>query len=750
MVGSGYKRRDRNAKGARAGGMVVACFLTALAIFPPLSWSRSFVYVANDFSENISAYSVASNGGLSPVKGSPFSSDGWAPLGVALSPDGKDLYVTDSESEGVSAYSIAADGSLSSVPGSPFATGHGPWGVALRPDGANLYVANEGANSVSAYSVAADGSLNPVAGSPFSTGSALTRMGSNGVAVSPDGKHLYVSNQIASSVSAFSIAADGSLNPVAGSPFATGANPRAVSVSPDGQYLYLVNQISEDISAYSIAADGSLSPVMGSPFAIEGLPLGVAVSADGRHLYVAHVAFGNDVWGYSIAADGSLSPVTGSPFATGGIRGNSVAVSPDSSHLYTTNSTSKNVSAFSISVNGSLNSIAGSPFATGSGPLQIAVSPDQGPAAAFSMTPKPTGDPSSFDASASSDPDGEVAAYRWDFGDGQTQVTPSSTVAHIYTDPGEYTVTLTVTDDAGCSTTRTFTGQTVSCNGSPLARLSHRATIPVGVSLSASLTGSGSGSVSSSPLGIACPDACSYAYVSGTRLMLAATPAANSTFGGWSGGGCAGTGPCQVTLNADTDLIATFNKVLPSPPRALTVGLTGGGKGSVDDSTDAISCPSACSHSFDNGTEVTLTATPASGSIFAGWSESGCASERTCRVTVGSDTTLSASFTKAPPAAPRLRIGKAKEKTVHSGLRIAVHGTIAAGARGAVRIQARIRVGGRWVTVSRRARIAAGGWRGQLPLAPAPDPDSLIHFSATFGGSPGFRLGWDELRLWPR
>jgi hypothetical protein len=34
-----------------------------------------------------------------------------------------------------------------------------------------------------------------------------------------------------------------------------------------------------------------------------------------------------------------------------------------------------------------------------------------------------------------------------------------------------------VTDDAGCSTAQIFTGQTMSCNGSSLARVSHQVTV---------------------------------------------------------------------------------------------------------------------------------------------------------------------------------------------------------------------------------------------------------------------------------
>jgi PKD repeat protein len=70
-----------------------------------------------------------------------------------------------------------------------------------------------------------------------------------------------------------------------------------------------------------------------------------------------------------------------------------------------------------------------------------------------------------------------VASYDWDFGDGATSTTSGPTTSHTYAAPGNYTATLTVTDDAGCSTERIFTGQTMSCNGSPVAKVSHQVTV---------------------------------------------------------------------------------------------------------------------------------------------------------------------------------------------------------------------------------------------------------------------------------
>lgn len=56
-----------------------------------------------------------------------------------------------------------------------------------------------------------------------------------------------------------------------------------------------------------------------------------------------------------------------------------------------------------------------------------------------------------FDASASSDSDGTIAQYEWDFGDGTTE--SGSITQHLYTAAGTYTARLTVTDDGGGSDT---------------------------------------------------------------------------------------------------------------------------------------------------------------------------------------------------------------------------------------------------------------------------------------------------------
>jgi Divergent InlB B-repeat domain/Putative Ig domain len=86
----------------------------------------------------------------------------------------------------------------------------------------------------------------------------------------------------------------------------------------------------------------------------------------------------------------------------------------------------------------------------------------------------------------------------------------------------------------------------------------------------------------------------------------------------------------------------------------LQVTKNGTGSGTVSSSPSGIACGTSCSRSFSGGTTVTLTATPASGSIFAGWSGGGCAGSGSCVVRISNNTTVTATFnpSAAPPPPP--------------------------------------------------------------------------------------------------
>jgi hypothetical protein len=80
----------------------------------------------------------------------------------------------------------------------------------------------------------------------------------------------------------------------------------------------------------------------------------------------------------------------------------------------------------------------------------------------------------------------------------------------------------------------------------------------------------------------------------------------------------------------------------------LSVSLAGSGSGSVSGSP--IACPGTCSGYIGVGGTVALSATPTSGSTFAGWSGGGCSGIGTCSVTMSADQTVTATFNLNPPS----------------------------------------------------------------------------------------------------
>jgi hypothetical protein len=147
-------------------------------------------------------------------------------------------------------------------------------------------------------------------------------------------------------------------------------------------------------------------------------------------------------------------------------------------------------------------------------------------------------------------------------------------------------------------------------------------------------TGAGGGTVTSSPTGIDCGETCTAEFEEGAEVALSATPAAGSTFAGWSGA-CSGTGECKVTIGEAQEVEAEF---VATPKFSISLENVGEGSGTARSTPAGIDCGSECSAEFSEGAKVTLTAAPASGSKFVEWSGEECAgsTEATCEFTVPS------------------------------------------------------------------------------------------------------------------
>ncbi len=235
-----------------------------------------------------------------------------------------------------------------------------------------LFVNNQAAtgNSIAGYSVAVDGTLTALAGSPVATGGLGANAACSSVnrlALSAGNNLLFVSNGGDQTISAFAIdPTSGALTSAAGSPFASGLTLDAcsgisLSATPDGRFLMASSN--GQIKTFSIGAGGVLTSL--STAANPVVPnAGMKISASGQLLAVSN---GASVSVFSINPDGSLTAVAGSPFAeagTGTLAG--LDFSSTSGLLFgaEASATAAFADAWTIGANGVLSSVAGSPFST--------------------------------------------------------------------------------------------------------------------------------------------------------------------------------------------------------------------------------------------------------------------------------------------------------------------------------------------------------------------------------------------------
>jgi DNA-binding beta-propeller fold protein YncE len=498
---------------------VVTALIAGAVVVPASAPAAQRLYLSDFNTPKVGAYALAPGGAVgAALSGSPYATGSISEEGVAVTADGSSLYAVGHGE--VAAFSIGGDGSLAPIDAESRA-GTNFYGVAVSPDGRFVYAAdNNTASSIFTYSRASDGTLTPIASSAPATVSL------GGLAMASDGRHLYATAAGKNLVLTYSIAADGSLSTAPGSAVPGGPSPYGIALSPDGRFLYVVSSgPGSEIRTYAIAADGSLSAV-GSPVPSQGdRALGLNVTPDGEHLYVANYDSSN-LGAFSIGADGTPAPLAGSPVALTGAPG-AIGIDATGDRLYVPDGSAPGTFVLSLDSSGLPAQLAGSPFPTGmTGEFQsVALSPDQPPTASF--TTKVNNKRIAFDATGSTDPDGSVARYDWDFGDGGTLANGGPTPTHKYHGPKQ-PATLTVSDEAGCSTAYVSAGTTPYCNGGPSARLT---LTPFQAKLHGGASQKLRGAVR---VKLSCPVACDVKVVGRVKLSGRGTRAKKATLKGAS------------------------------------------------------------------------------------------------------------------------------------------------------------------------------------------------------------------------
>ncbi len=175
------------------------------------------------------------------------------------------------------------------------------------------------------------------------------------------------------------------------------------------------------------------------------------------------------------------------------------------------------------------------------------------------------------------------------------------------------------------------------------------AVVPRASPVTVAAGGSGSGTITSTPAGLSCrvvagqtSGTCTFSFPGDAQVSLVATADPGSGFAGWSDA-CATAGTattCVVTADQARSARATFGAL-----RTLSVGGAGDGAGAIGSTPGGIACTvgatsgGTCSAQFLDGTTVTLTASPATGNTFAGWSgDCAAASGPACTLTISSAT----------------------------------------------------------------------------------------------------------------
>lgn len=234
-----------------------------------------FVFVANQAASSISVFAIGVNGALSPVAGSPFAST--SPFGLAINPAGSILFATNfpdsmtSDLNTVSSFQIGTNGALTAVAGSPFSTASSAGfasslGLATDPAGKFLFVGNHMAQSIVPFSIGAGGALTPASAPPAPAAGCTVSCHNNPLrlAVHPNSQFVYATNVQAGTVSVFK-ATNGMLSSIGEAP--AGQHPFGVALDPSGTFLFVVNKVDSSISAYSVnSVTGMVAPLSGSPF----------------------------------------------------------------------------------------------------------------------------------------------------------------------------------------------------------------------------------------------------------------------------------------------------------------------------------------------------------------------------------------------------------------------------------------------------------------------------------------------------
>ena len=249
---------------------------------------------------------------------------------------------------------------------------HHPW-----RDAGNVYVNDNTstANTVAAFQRRPDGSLQPLPGSPFATGGAGTGagIGSQGsLQTAFDGRYVLAVDAGSNQISVLAVRRDGSLRPVPGGTVSSGGS-QPVSVAVHDDLVYVANAGigagTTNYTGFVLGVDGVLHPLPGSTISLPdgSQPGDVLFNATGSKLAATRVGT-SLIDSFIVDRGGLLHAAPGAPYAAQGPGPFGSEFRPtDPGQLFVSNAHggagNGTVSAFRDARDGTLTSIGSSPFA---------------------------------------------------------------------------------------------------------------------------------------------------------------------------------------------------------------------------------------------------------------------------------------------------------------------------------------------------------------------------------------------------
>ncbi len=249
-----------------------------------------FLFVADTFAPGFSnslpgpgqidIFAIGPDGSL-PSTPTATVSAGLNPTGITVLPNGSFVYVVQQGTQSIGAYSVGATGALTPLVSNIHA-GIEPYAIVVDPKGRFIYVTDSTQNLLLAYLVQTDGLLVPLINGPF-----RTDLRPRGLVIDPRGQFLYTANFNANNVGAYAIDQNtGNPTAVASSSNVTGAGPTCVAIEPaTGRFVYISNFIDGTITGAKLSnLTGALVPLQNSPYNTQtGDTTCVVAVASGSH-----------------------------------------------------------------------------------------------------------------------------------------------------------------------------------------------------------------------------------------------------------------------------------------------------------------------------------------------------------------------------------------------------------------------------------------------------------------------------------